>query len=81
MVTAYFLVTAQFIIFKSCLLNKRHGLDESDDHTFYAELFEMMGFQPNRRKLKKFIRKYLNIFLIMVTLIWQVGLGFQPLLF
>ena len=81
MIPIYFLVIAQFIVFKSCLLNKRHGLDESNDHTFYAELFELMGFQPNRRKLKTFIRRYLNIALISVTLIWQVGLGFEPLLY
>jgi len=77
----YFLVIAQFIVFKSCLLNKRHGLDESNDHTFYAELFELMGFQPNRRKLKNFIRYYLHVILSIITLIWQVGLGFEPLLY
>ena len=81
MIPVYLLVTAQFIIFKSCLMNKHHGLDERDDHTFYAELFELMGYQPNRRKLKKFIRQYLNIILITATLIWQIGLGFRPLFF
>ena len=62
-------------------MNKHHGLDESGDHTFYAELFELMGFQPSRRKLKIFIRKYLNIILIAVTVIWQIGFGFEPLFF
>lgn len=81
MVPLYFLVSAQFYIFKSCLMNKHHGLDESNEHTFYAELFELMGFQPNRRKLKIFIRKYLNIILVSVTLIWQLGLGVKPLFF
>ena len=63
-------------------MNKKHGLEESDDYrTIYSELFELMGFQPNRRKLKAFIRKYLHIILAIITLIWQVGLGFEPLLF
>ncbi len=81
MIPLYIMVSAQFIIFKSCLMNKHHGLDESDDLTFYAELFELMGFQPNRRKLKLFIRNYLNIILIAVTLGWQVGLDIKPLFF
>ena len=81
MIPVYFLVTAQFVIFKSCLMNKHHGLDESDDHTFYAELFELMGYQPNRSKLKIFIRKYLNFVLIATTIVWQIGFGFQPLIF
>ncbi len=81
MIPLYFLVTAQFVIFKSCLMNKRHGLDESNDHTFYAELFELIGFQPNRRKLKTFIRQYLNIILVITTLLWQVVLGIRPLIF
>jgi hypothetical protein len=81
MIPLYFLISAQFIIFKSCLMNKHHGLDESDDHTFYAELFELLGFQPNRRKLKKFIRGYLHVILAIITLIWQLGLKIKPLLF
>ena len=81
MVSVYSLVIAQFIIFKRCLMNKKHGLEESEDHTFYAELFELMGFQPNRRALKTFIRNYLHVILAVFTLIWQVGLGFEPLLF
>jgi hypothetical protein len=80
-IPVYFLVIAQFIIFKSCLMNKHHGLDEREGHTFYSELFELMGFQPNRRKLKMFIRRYLHFILAMITLLWQVILGFEPLLF
>ena len=81
MIPLYILVSIQFYIFKSCLMNKHHGLDESDHHTFYAELFELMSIQPNRRKLKTFIREYLNFILIAVTLIWQVCLGIKPLIF
>ena len=81
MVPVYILVSVQFIVFKSCLMNKHHGLDESNDHTFYAEILELMGFRPNRRKLKTFIREYLNVILIATSLGWQLGLGFKPLLF
>jgi len=80
MIPVYLLVSAQFYIFKSCLMNKHHGLDENNDHTFYAELFELMGYQPNRRKLKIFIRKFLNVVLIATTVIWQIGFGVKPLL-
>ncbi len=82
MVPVYSLVIAQFIIFKKCLLNEKHGLEESDDDsTVYSEFFELIGFQPNRRKLKFFIRNYLHVIFAIFTLIWQVGLGFEPLLF
>ena len=82
MVPVYSLVIAQFIIFKKCLMNEKHGIEENDENqTVYSELFEIMGFQPNRPKLKSFIRNYLHVILAVFTLIWQVGLGFEPLLF
>ena len=81
MVTAYLLVVIQFILFNRCLLNAKHDLDVSDDTTFYSHLLESAGFKPNRTKLKNFVRKYLYVLLSLVTLIWQLLLGFEALLF
>jgi hypothetical protein len=83
MVTAYGVVLLQFLIFNRCLLNARHDLDtETDkDATFYSYLFELVGYRPNRKTLKLIVRRYLYIILSAITLLWQVVLGFDPLLF
>ena len=78
---AYAVVLLQFFIFKRCLMNERHELPEEDDATFYSHLLERMGFHPNRKKLKFFIRRVLYILLGIFSFIWQWGLGHDPLLF
>ena len=80
MVLGYGLVVGQFFYYKRCLMNKSHGLDDSEEHTFYSHLFERIGLKPNRRKLKSFVRGYLYIILAVFTLFLQLGLGFQPYL-
>ncbi len=83
MVTAYGLVLLQFLIFNRCLLNARHALDTETDKetTFYSYLFEQIGYYPNRKTLKLIVRRYLYIILSLVTVLWQVVLGFEPVLF
>lgn len=81
MVLAYGITIVQFLIFKRCLMNATHELDDSEDHTLYSQVFESLGFHPNRKKLKKFVRGYLYFLLAIFTLIWQLGLGMKPLLF
>lgn len=81
MVSAYLLVVVQFIIFKRCLLNAKHDLDVSDDTTFYSHLLESLSINIDRRKLKTFVRNYLYLVLALVTLVWQVILGNEALLF
>lgn len=81
MVSAYGIVLLQFLIFKRCLLNKSHALEDADDATFYSYLLEQIGFQPDRRRLKLWVRRYIYILLAAFTLIWQLLLNFEPLLF
>ena len=81
MVSAYSLVILQFIIFKRCLLNAKHDLDVSDDTTFYSHLLESVGLKPDRTKIKKVVRNYLYLLLALITLIWQVVLKQEALLF
>lgn len=80
MVGGYLIIQCQFYIYKACLMNGVHGLEEVDDNTFYAHLFESWGFHPNRKKLKFFIRQILYIVLALFTLFWQVYLGNEALL-
>ena len=80
MVPAYIIAVLQFTVFNRCLLNAAHDLEEVDDHTFYSQLFESFGFYPNRRKLKRFVRRYLYLLLALVALIWQLGFGNEAIL-
>jgi hypothetical protein len=77
----YAAVMIQFAVFGRCLVNKEHDLDESGDATFYSHLFEKMGFQPDRRRLKFYVRKVYYPVLATVALLWQEVLGIAPLLF
>lgn len=83
MITAYGLVLLQFLIFNRCLLNAKHDLDtEADkDVTFYSYLFQKAGYHPNKKNVKLFVRRYLYIILGITAILWQVVLGFNPLLF
>ena len=80
--SAYGLVLLQFLVLKQCILNKQHGINDSENnYTFYAELFEAMGFQLDRRRLKSVVRSWLYFALAAVAIAWQVGLGMKPLVF
>lgn len=75
LVPAYLLVMLQFAVFDRCLMNEHHGLDEkADDRIFYTDLLERIGFRPNRKMLKRFVRRYLYLLLSAVALLWQVAL-------
>lgn len=81
MVSAYGIVLLQFLIFNRCLLNAAHDLDNDNDNTFYAHLFELLGFQPNKKVLRLWVRRYVYLILAAFTLFWQLGLDQAPLLF
>lgn len=79
---AYLVVTLQFLVFKKCLMNEHHDLDESQtDDTFYGYLFDRMGISVPKKPLKKFVRTYLYIILGVWTYVLQVVFSFEPLLF
>jgi len=81
MISAYGLVIIQFIVFKRCLLNAKHDLDISDDTTFYSHLLESAGYKPDRALIKKVVRNYLYVILALITIVWQVLLDNEALLF
>jgi len=82
-IAAYGIVHLQFAFFGKCLMNEGHDLieEEQEDYTFYAYLIETLGWQPNRKIVKVVVRKLLYIFLTLITILWQIGLGFKPLFF
>ena len=77
-VTTYSMVVVQFLIFGKCLMNKEHALEEIENQTFYSYLMEGMGIQVNRGLVKKLVRSYLYILLMIVALYWQLWLGNEP---
>ena len=77
-VLAYGIVILQFAVFGRCLMNEGHDLEEKKDETFYSDVLDRLGFHPNRSVLKRFVRGYLYVVLIGVTLIWQLGLEREP---
>lgn len=81
MVPAYLIVLLQFVIFGRCLLNGQHKLDDGNDTTFYSYLFDKLGISVNKATLKIWVRRYFYVILSVITLVWQLVLGFKPLLF
>lgn len=80
-VPVFVITIIQHAVFGRCLLNAKHGLSENDGSTFYSEMFQRMGFQPNKKIIRFFVRKILYTLLTIVTLVWQVLWGNQPLWF
>ncbi len=81
LVPVYLLVLLQFMVYKRCLLNGRHQLDDARDTTFYSYIFEKLGVTVNRAVLKIWVRRYFYVILSIVTLFWQLVLKNEPLLF
>ena len=75
------LVIAQHIVFGRCLMLTGHDVSENDGSTFYSHVFERLGFQPNKKAIRFFVRKILYVLLTIITLTWQLLLGNEPLLF
>lgn len=74
-------VLLQFAVFGRCLMNRHHDLAEEDHATFYSHLLESLGYQPDRRRLKVFVRGYLYPILTLFGYLWQVHWGFEPVVF
>ena len=78
--SVYAVVMLQFHVLGKCVMNAGHGLAETDDYTFYAHLFEVMGFKPDYPKVKRFVRYWKLPILTLFTLLWQLVWGFKPLI-
>ena len=81
LVLLYGIVMLQFAVFGRCLMNERHGLQETEERIFYTELLEKLGFRPEPRLLKQVVRRWLYPLLAVTTVVWQVILGNEPLMF
>lgn len=77
----YVTLLLQFKVFGKCLMNQKHDLGEEDYKTFYSDLMERIGMQPDRRKVKRFIHGYFYWILMGVTVVWQIVLKKPHLLF
>jgi len=76
----FFLLLFQFLVFKMCLLTRaQFGIlpNDMDFHVFYLEL---IGFRFDRKKVQRFTSYALPFIIFGVTILWQVVLGFSPLI-
>lgn len=77
----YAIVLLQFAVLGRCVVNRLHELhDDQSNHTFYADILERLGFQPDRAKVRSFVRSWIYLVLLCVGLLWQEVLGHAPLL-
>ena len=75
----YALVLLQFLVFKRCLVNAQHDLNEADDdNTFYAHLLESLGIFLPRKPLKIFVRSWLYAILGVFAYVLQDFGGYHP---
>ncbi len=81
MIFAYCMVQLQYKLLNKCIMNEGHALKEENNNTFYHFLLTKMGFRLDKSLVKFVVRKRLNIFLGLFVILWQVVLGFKPLLF
>lgn len=81
MVAAYFIVMLQFKLFGRCLLNKSHELKDENDATFYSVLFDLLRISHQPKTLKYWVRNWFYPLLALFTLILQLVLNWEPLLF
>ncbi len=49
-------------------------MDDDDDATLYSFIFEKLGFKPNKKKVKHFVRTYAYLLLAGLTILWQLVL-------
>jgi len=81
MIFAYIMVQLQYKLLNRCLMNESHSLKEENSNTFYHYLLTKIGFKLDKKVVKFVVRKRLNFFLGLFAILWQVVLGFEPLLF
>ena len=74
MLICYTYVVLQFLFFGECFLNRAHAMDDDDDATLYSFLFEKLGFKPNKKRLKSFVRRFAYLLLAGITIWWQIVL-------
>ena len=72
------LLQLQYIIFKGCILSKAEFKEDISCITYYLHRW---GFTNDQNKGKNFVRIWLPIIVIIISMVWQIVLGFSPLLF
>jgi len=80
MIPVYIIIQLQFSLLGKCVMNEHHDLEEKDNYTLYAFMFEQLGFNVNRNAMHFYVRKISNSLYSLVAILWQVVLGIKPLL-
>jgi len=70
----------QFLIWDGCLLNKLQFGDQRKV-TFAHHYLSKLGIHISVKRMRHIMMYYVEILVFVVTVIWQLVLGFHPLLF
>lgn len=73
------LLQIQFYIFGNCVLTKHEfGDSEQACITYYLEKWRIL---KNTKNARLFVKYHIHIIVFLIAIIWQIFLGFSPLLF
>jgi hypothetical protein len=72
------LLQLQYRYLKGCILSKAEFKEDISCITFYLHKW---GITNNKNKGKSFVRIWLPIIVIIISIIWQLVLGFRPIFF
>ncbi|MEZ4894761.1 MAG: hypothetical protein R2778_17325 [Saprospiraceae bacterium] len=76
----YAAVMIQFAIFGKCLMNEHHGTAEVDDRIFYHEFWSRL-VSDSAVADSSFCAEIAVSGACLFTLVWQLFLGHEPLIF
>jgi hypothetical protein len=70
----------QTAIFKGCLLtHAQFGFDK--DMTIYYHYLKLLGFNPDKKRLKFIMSRIMPLIVLLIALILQLVFRFKPLIF
>ena len=72
------LLQIQYKFLKGCILSKAEFKEDISCITYYLHKWNLTSDQ---NKGKSFVRIQLPIIVIMLSIIWQIVLGFRPIIF
>ena len=72
------LLQLQYVFLKGCILSKAEFKEDISCITYYLHRW---NFTSDQNKGKNFVRVWLPLIVIVISIIWQIVLGFRPLFF
>lgn len=68
----------QILIFRGCMLTNiqfNKSIRKETDMTMYSYYLELLGFKPNKEKVRFTARYIMPLIIIIISLVWQILLN------